>query len=148
MQFIEDYRTQYLSLLGNIMQFSKNSAWSIACSAHCYADFKIRYAVDVVRVPAVEGLTVKDAVESFVFEDKRISSVDKVTWPNNEPCAYWSPWIIDKCSNTMGKNKSGEIFSHILRKLLIELIIPTDIAVCQPLSYPNTLETAILGNPW
>ena len=47
----------------------------------------------------------------------------------------------------MGKNKSGEIFSHILRKLLIELIIPTDIAVCQPLSYSNTLETAILGNP-
>lgn len=88
MQFIEDYRTEYLSLMGKIMQFSKNSAWSIACSDHCFADFKFRYAVDVVRVPAVEGLTVKDAVESFVFEDKRISSIDQVTWPNNQPCAY------------------------------------------------------------
>ena len=41
----------------------------------------------------------------------------------------------------MGKNKSGEIFGHILRKLLIELIIPTDIAVGQPLRYSDTLDS-------
>jgi len=27
-------------------------------------------------VPAIEGVTVKDAVESFVFDDERISSID------------------------------------------------------------------------
>ena len=70
------------------MQFSKNSVWSISCCAHSFACYKERYDVDVVRVPAIEGVTVKDVVESFVFDDERISSIDEVSWPDNEPCAY------------------------------------------------------------
>jgi len=46
------------------------------------------YNVDEQKIPMRIGLTVKDAIDKFVFENERISSIDKVNWPNNVPCAY------------------------------------------------------------
>lgn len=69
------------------MQLSRNSVWTISCCAHSFACYEERYENNLVKIPAVEGLTVKDAVEGFVFDDQRISSIDQVPWPYNVPCA-------------------------------------------------------------
>jgi hypothetical protein len=67
LKFIEVYRKEYLSFVSNFMQFAKNSAWTISCCTHSYACYGERYDVPEQKVPSITGLTVKDAIDLFVF---------------------------------------------------------------------------------
>lgn len=66
----------------------KRGIWSISCSNHVYTSKDKFYDIDSERIPANVGMTVRDAIEQFVFHDKFISVVDNTTWPHNQPCAY------------------------------------------------------------
>jgi hypothetical protein len=44
------------------MQLPKNSVWSVSCCAHSYACYQARYDSEAIRVPAIEGITVKEGV--------------------------------------------------------------------------------------
>ena len=44
--------------------------WSIACSNHVYQMYKDFYDSDLQKVPEKTGLTVKDAMLRFIFENK------------------------------------------------------------------------------
>lgn len=50
--------------------------WSIACSQHVYQPFKGFYDSDKQRVPMKTGMTVKDAMVKFVFENKVLWTMD------------------------------------------------------------------------
>ena len=68
--------------------FKKMSVWTIACSAHSYACYGYRYDVDGQRIPGRIGLTVREGIDRFVFNEEQVMLVDQVNWPKNEPCAY------------------------------------------------------------
>lgn len=87
LELIEAYRKEYYDFINFYMQFSKNNVWTISCCSHSYACYGERYDVPEQRVPGVTGLTVKEAIDRFVFEDARVASIDTVSWPNNQPCA-------------------------------------------------------------
>lgn len=87
MSAIETYRKQYLDFVYNFMQFSYNSIWTVSCSAHVYAVYETLYNANEQRVPESTGLTIKDAIERFVFKGERIAQIDSVAWPNNKACS-------------------------------------------------------------
>lgn len=41
-----------------------------------------------MKVPEGKGLNVKNAVEKFVFDNEKITSIDIIPWPLNKACAY------------------------------------------------------------
>jgi hypothetical protein len=53
-----------------------------------YVQFNDFYDSPNQKVPGETGYTLREAVERFVFEEKRIYMVDSVAWPGNTPCAY------------------------------------------------------------
>lgn len=55
---------------------TKNSLWAIACSGHGYGASDSHYENSKERVPEDKGLTVRDAVDRFVFNNERIQSID------------------------------------------------------------------------
>jgi hypothetical protein len=59
LEYIEAYRSQFLSFTADFMQFSKNSVWSISCSSHSFACYGNRYNVPEIKVPGGSGLTPK-----------------------------------------------------------------------------------------
>ena len=67
----------------------------ISCCTHGYASNKY-YDDKNEKVPENTGKTVKEAIDEFTFEGKRILSVDLVPWPLNKPCAFWS--VTDRIS--------------------------------------------------
>ena len=40
------------------------------------------------KVPEETGETVRTAVERFVLDKERVSTLDQVAWPGNGACAY------------------------------------------------------------
>jgi hypothetical protein len=66
---------------------SKNSAWSIGCSQHGYSYTNKYYNADTERVPAKTGLTIKQAIKAFVFDNKRVVQIETQPWPANTGCA-------------------------------------------------------------
>jgi hypothetical protein len=58
------------------MQFSRNSVWTISCCEHSYACYRERYDVPELRVPGKTGISPKEAIDRFVFDGERISSID------------------------------------------------------------------------
>ncbi len=73
--------------MSQFVQFSKNGVWTISCSTHDYAVFNDFYDVDVQKVPETTGETVKSAIERFVLNGERVTSVDQKPWPSNSACA-------------------------------------------------------------
>lgn len=53
-----------------------------------YAQFDTLYDSTNLKVPGQSGETIRTAVERFVLDGERVSSVDGVAWPNNAACAY------------------------------------------------------------
>ena len=80
---IEDYRAKYISHINDHLKTPQRGIWTIACSQHTYSPYKEFYNVDVQRVPQKTGLTVKDAIKAFVFEDKINWTQDSNPWPLN-----------------------------------------------------------------
>ena len=88
MDYIEDYRQAYRDLL--YRWITKNqyvSVWSIACSQHVYAAYNDFYDSPHQKIPALTGKTVKDAINSYVFENKLTIIYDEDGWPSNTGCA-------------------------------------------------------------
>lgn len=86
-KYIEGYRTKFNQIVSAFLQQQKNSAWMISCCTHGYASNKY-YDDKNEKVPENTGKTVKEAIDEFTFEGKRILSVDLVPWPLNKPCAF------------------------------------------------------------
>ena len=63
------------------------SIWSIACSNHVYASLALFYDSPFQKIPEATGITVRQAVETYVLQDKRVVSYDLKGWPSNEVCA-------------------------------------------------------------
>jgi hypothetical protein len=51
---------------------STNSAWTIGCSSHGYSFEKKYFDTETERVPTKTGLTIRQAINAFVFEDQRV----------------------------------------------------------------------------
>jgi len=64
-----------------------HSIWTISCVWHAGMIEDI-YDSPLQKVPKDTGRTMRSAVESYVFEDKRIEAIDFFSWPANTPCAY------------------------------------------------------------
>lgn len=64
-------------------QDESNSFWTISCSADNFNQF---FNSAIERIPKEIGLTVKDAMDSFVG-GSRVLSVDDEDWPGNQPCS-------------------------------------------------------------
>lgn len=87
--YIEKYRTEYRETLAKFLVMNpESSIWSIACSNHVYACLNAFYDSPFQKIPTTIGLTLKDAIEQFVFEDKRVLSFDAKGWPSNTGCAH------------------------------------------------------------
>ena len=85
---VEVYRDLYLELFATRLVAKGHSMWSISCCWHAGMSFDEEYGSSLQKVPKDTGLTIKDAVEKFVFENKRLEAVDIKSWPHNTPCAY------------------------------------------------------------
>lgn len=85
---IETNRKSLLNFFHLFGQLSRNSIWAISCSGHMYAQFDTLYDSTNLKVPGQSGETIRTAVERFVLDGERVSSVDGVAWPNNAACAY------------------------------------------------------------
>ena len=85
--YIEGYRSYFNSVIQKVLQFRKNSAWTISCIKHTGAYLDQYYDGQDYKVEEKTGMTMKKAVEEFVFEKKRIEKIDVVGWPNNVACA-------------------------------------------------------------
>lgn len=85
---IENNRKSLLNFFSLFGQLSRNSIWAISCSGHMYTDFDKLYDSSSLKVPGQTGETIRTAVERFVLNGERVSSVDGVSWPNNAACAY------------------------------------------------------------
>lgn len=85
---IESYRSLYRDTMAKFLAANPEaSIWSIACSNHVYACLNVFYNSEFQRVPEVVGSTVKQAVEAFMLEKKRVVSYDLNPWPANSPCS-------------------------------------------------------------
>ena len=62
----------------------RNSVWAISCANHCYGQ-QTRFYNSALQ--KVNNDTVKAAVESFVFDQKRIVDLDDLPWPHNVGCS-------------------------------------------------------------
>ena len=88
MEYIEKYRSAYKELLKKwSMANTELSIWSIACSEHVYAAYRYLYDSPHQKIPALTGKTVKDAINMYVLEDKRVIFEDQEGWPSNTGCA-------------------------------------------------------------
>jgi hypothetical protein len=88
MNAIELYRSLYLEkFVPNLLKWG-HSLWSISCVWHAEMFNTAIYDSDLQKVPHDQGPTMRTAVESFVFDQKRIVAVDLFAWPANAPCAY------------------------------------------------------------
>jgi hypothetical protein len=85
---IEIYRDYYLEkFLPKLLKYG-HSIWTISCSWHAEMISDEVYDSPLQKVPKDTGRTMRSAVESFVFEGKRIEAIDFFAWPANTPCAY------------------------------------------------------------
>ena len=85
--YIEQYRRHFNNFIDKFLSFTKNSAWTISCIKHTSAYLDECYDSDNFRVPHQSGVTIKTAVEDFIFKRKKIQKIDKVQWPDNTACA-------------------------------------------------------------
>ena len=85
--YIEQYRLFYKSIINKFLQFPKNSVWAISCIKHTAAYLDEYYDSENYKVEEKTGKTIKDAIREFVLEGKRVEQIDKVDWPNNVACA-------------------------------------------------------------
>ena len=65
-------------MMENILKITnKNSCWSIGCSNHVYACLDGFYDSSLDKIPEVVGLTAREAIERFVFDNQeRIIATD------------------------------------------------------------------------
>ena len=83
-EYIERYHQKFRDVMEYYKMVSRHSLWSIGCSNHGYTFENEFYNNQAQRV---QGMTVKQAVEAFVFEGKRIDAVETTNWPGNTGCA-------------------------------------------------------------
>ena len=77
MGYIEGYRKSYMKLVEKLIDLPNVNIWTIACFLHCYAFMDEFYDVSTQKVPETTGMTVKDAVEKFVFDpSERVIQID------------------------------------------------------------------------
>lgn len=88
MAFIEKTRQSLLDFIEMWGKSTKNSVWTISCSTHMYLQYDNFYDSPNQKIPGDTGLTLREAVEKFVFDGERIFIVDSVAWPGNKRCAY------------------------------------------------------------
>lgn len=69
------------------MMNTKSSSWTIGCSQHGYSYEKQFYNSDTERVPAKSGVTIKQALNAFVFGQQRVHAEEEYPWPSNSGCA-------------------------------------------------------------
>jgi hypothetical protein len=77
--------------LSDFLKIEKNSVWTISCSNHVYASSDNFYDVKEERVPGNTGVTIRQSVLKFIFENgngTRVIDIDPVAWPANNLCAY------------------------------------------------------------
>ena len=84
MEYIERYHQKFRDIMEYYTMVSRHSAWTIGCSNHGYTFEDQDYNNPK---QAVNGMTVKQAVESFVFENQRIMQLEQNDWPANTGCA-------------------------------------------------------------
>ena len=79
----------YQHVMENVLLITNNnSCWSIGCSNHVYACIDAFYDSKSDKVPGEIGLTVKEAVEKYVFtKGERIIATDVQPWPKNKACS-------------------------------------------------------------
>lgn len=63
---------------------SRHSAWTIGCSNHGYVFEDEFYNNEKQKV---NGVTLKQAVEAFVFFGERVIQMEENNWPSNTGCA-------------------------------------------------------------
>lgn len=88
MNAIEDYRNRYMQFINTKLSGKGWGMWTVACSQHVYQIYPDMYDSDLERVPMRTGMTVKDAMEQFILNDKVEWIADADSWPSNEACAY------------------------------------------------------------
>ena len=86
--YIEGYRSKLLEYFNNFLMFSKNSVWAISCVHHTFIFNDTFYSNQREKAPATNGITLRQACESFMFNQSKIVNIDLDPWPHNEPCAY------------------------------------------------------------
>lgn len=86
--YIQGYRSKLLEYFNNFLMFSKNSVWAISCAHHAFIFDDKFYSNQRQKAPVGNGITIRQAYESFIFNQSKIVNIDSVGWPKNEPCAY------------------------------------------------------------
>lgn len=87
LDYIERYHQKFRDVMEFYTMVSRHSVWSIGCSHHGYNFEDEFYDSQQEKSPATNGMTLREAVEGFVLDEKRIIAEESTDWPANAGCA-------------------------------------------------------------